>query len=70
VELLNDGGIGTYGKGSDEANLEVGDRADERVRVDGKDLCAMMVGEARDVSLYSTVRPQWEKERRGRRTSG
>ena len=70
VYLLYDGGIGTFGKGSDEANIEVGDRANERVRGDGKDLRARVVGEARDFSLYGILRPEWEKERRGRRTTG
>jgi glutamate dehydrogenase len=70
VYLLYDGGIGTFGKGWDEANLEVGDRANDRVRVDGNDLHARVVGEARDFSLYSILRPEWEKERRGRRTTG
>jgi len=37
--------------------------------VDGKDQRARMVGEARDLSPHSFLRPEWEKERRSRRAT-
>ena len=44
VDLLWNGGIGTYVKASTENNAEVGDRANDAIRVDGADLrCAMVV---------------------------
>lgn len=44
VDLLYNGGIGTYVKHSAEAHGEVGDRANDAVRVDGADLrCKVVV---------------------------
>ncbi len=45
VDLLYNGGIGTYVKGSGEDHAEVGDRANNAIRVDGGDLRATVVGE-------------------------
>ena len=45
VDLLWQGGIGTYVKASAEVNAEVGDRANDAVRVDGRALRATVVGE-------------------------
>ena len=45
VDLLYNGGIGTYVKASSELHSEVGDRSSDRVRVDGKDLRARVVAE-------------------------
>jgi len=45
VDLLWNGGIGTYVKASSEVNAEVGDRANDAIRVDGKALRATVVGE-------------------------
>jgi glutamate dehydrogenase len=45
VDLLYNGGIGTYVKSSGEEDAEVGDRANDRVRVDGKEVRARVVGE-------------------------
>ena len=45
VDLLWNGGIGTYVKASSEVNAEVGDRANDAVRVDGKSLRAKVVSE-------------------------
>src|SRR5262249_41382708 len=38
-------GIGTYVKAADESHLEVGDRANDQIRVDGRELRAKVVGE-------------------------
>jgi glutamate dehydrogenase len=45
VDLLWNGGIGTYVKASFEVNNEVGDRANDAIRIDGKALRATVVGE-------------------------
>ncbi|WP_409483544.1 NAD-glutamate dehydrogenase [Arsenicicoccus dermatophilus] len=45
VDLLWNGGIGTYVKASTESNAQVGDRANDAIRVDGRDLRVKVVGE-------------------------
>jgi glutamate dehydrogenase len=45
VELLWNGGIGTYVKSSRETNAEVGDRANDALRINGNQLRAKVVGE-------------------------
>jgi len=45
VDLLYNGGIGTYVKASGESDAEVGDRTNDRVRVNAREVCARVVGE-------------------------
>jgi glutamate dehydrogenase len=45
VDLLWNGGIGTYVKASTESHAEVGDRANDAVRVNGAELRCRVVGE-------------------------
>ncbi|HRW18523.1 MAG TPA: NAD-glutamate dehydrogenase [Dermatophilaceae bacterium] len=45
VDLLWNGGIGTYVKSTTESNPEVGDRANDAIRVNGRDLRCKVVGE-------------------------
>ena len=45
VDLLYNGGIGTYVKASTETHADVGDRANDAVRVDGRELRCKVVGE-------------------------
>ncbi len=45
VDLLWNGGIGTYVKASTETNAEVGDKANDAVRVDGGEVRALCAGE-------------------------
>jgi len=45
VDLLWNGGIGTYIKAETETNADAGDRANNAIRVNGKDLRCRMVGE-------------------------
>jgi len=45
VDLLWNGGIGTYVKASREANSQIGDRANDAVRVDGRELRCKVIGE-------------------------
>jgi glutamate dehydrogenase len=51
VDLLWNGGIGTYVKGSKETHLEVGDRANDALRINGADLNAKVVGEGGNLGL-------------------
>jgi glutamate dehydrogenase len=45
VDLVWNGGIGTYIKSSAESNADVGDKANDAIRVNGQDLRAKVVGE-------------------------
>ena len=45
VDLLYNGGIGTYVKGSTETQAQVGDRANDAVRIDGRELRCKVVAE-------------------------
>jgi glutamate dehydrogenase len=45
VDLLFNGGIGTYVKARGESHADAGDKANDSVRVDGADLHARVVGE-------------------------
>ncbi|MGK5697783.1 NAD-glutamate dehydrogenase [Streptomyces sp. URMC 128] len=51
VDLLWNGGIGTYVKSSAESNADVGDKANDAIRVDGKDLRVNVVGEGGNLGL-------------------
>src|SRR6185503_16829922 len=59
VDLLYNGGIGTYVKASTEDDADVGDRANDRVRVDGKDVCARVVGEGGNLGLTQRARLEY-----------
>lgn len=45
VDLLYNGGIGTYVKAGSESHAAVGDRANDAIRIDGADLRVRVVGE-------------------------
>ena len=51
VDLLWNGGIGTYVKSSRENNADVGDRANNALRVDGNQLRCKVVGEGGNLGL-------------------
>jgi glutamate dehydrogenase len=51
VDLLWNGGIGTYVKASAESSLDVGDRANDAIRVDGAGLRCRVVGEGGNLGL-------------------
>jgi len=51
ADLLWNGGIGTYVKSSKETHLEVGDRANDTLRINGKDLQVKVVGEGGNLGL-------------------
>jgi glutamate dehydrogenase len=45
VDLVWNGGIGTYVKSSEETNVEVGDKGNDAIRIDGRALRCRVVGE-------------------------
>ncbi len=51
VDLLYNGGIGTYVKSSAESHGQVGDRANDSIRVDGADLRVKVVGEGGNLGM-------------------
>src|SRR5215208_3086317 len=59
VDLLFNGGIGTYVKASDESNAEVGDRTNDAVRVDGAELCCRVVGEGGNLGFTQRGRVEY-----------
>ena len=63
VDLLYNGGIGTYVKASSETHGQVGDRANDAIRIDGQDLRAKVVGEGGNLGMTQLGRI--EAARRG-----
>ncbi|MBP2474241.1 glutamate dehydrogenase [Crossiella equi] len=63
VDLLWNGGIGTYVKASTESHAEVGDKANDALRVDGNAVRAKVVGEGGNLGL--TQRGRIELARSG-----
>jgi glutamate dehydrogenase len=51
ADLLYNGGIGTYVKASTETAAQVGDKANDGIRVDGRDLRVKVVGEGGNLGL-------------------
>ena len=59
VDLLYNGGIGTYVKASSQSHAEVGDRATDAVRVDGKDLRCKVVAEGGNLGFTQLGRIEY-----------
>jgi glutamate dehydrogenase len=59
VDLLWNGGIGTYVKASDETNNDVGDRTNDAVRINGADLRAKVVGEGGNLGFSQRGRVEY-----------
>ncbi|MFC7486733.1 NAD-glutamate dehydrogenase [Knoellia sp. CPCC 206453] len=51
ADLFWNGGIGTYVKASTESHLEIGDRANDAIRVNGNELRVKVVGEGGNLGL-------------------
>lgn len=51
IDLIWNGGIGTYIKASDETHAEVGDKTNDSLRVNAKDVRARVVGEGGNLGL-------------------
>ncbi len=69
ADLLWNGGIGTYVKASTETNPDAGDKANDAIRVDGRDLRVRVVGEGGNLGLTAAradrVRPRGGPENAG-----
>lgn len=56
TDLLYFGGIGTYVKASTETQAEAGDRANDAIRVDGREIRARVVGEGANLGVTQAGR--------------
>ncbi|RVT99609.1 phage capsid protein [Rhodovarius crocodyli] len=56
VDLLYFGGIGTYIKAAAETQADAGDRANDAIRIDGRDLRARVVGEGANLGVTQAGR--------------
>jgi glutamate dehydrogenase len=65
VDLLWNGGIGTYVKASSETNADAGDKANDAIRVDGGALRAGCVGEGGNLGLTQLGRIEYAQVGRG-----
>ncbi|USX48651.1 NAD-glutamate dehydrogenase [Lentzea sp. HUAS12] len=63
VDLLWNGGIGTYVKASTESHADVGDKANDTIRVNGDELRVKVIGEGGNLGL--TQRGRIEFARKG-----
>lgn len=59
VDLLWNGGIGTYVKGSSETNASVGDRANDVLRVNASELRCRIIGEGGNLGLTQLARVEY-----------
>jgi glutamate dehydrogenase len=62
VDLLWNGGIGTYVKASTETHADVGDKANDPIRVDGADLRVKVVGEGGNLGLTQLGRIEFARQ--------
>lgn len=61
VDLLWNGGIGTYVKASSESHVDVGDRANDTVRVNANELRCRVVGEGGNLGLTQLARIEYSQ---------
>jgi glutamate dehydrogenase len=59
VDLLWNGGIGTFVKASTESNLDSGDKANDALRVDGRDVRARVVAEGGNLGFTQKGRIEY-----------
>ncbi|MGA9678623.1 MAG: NAD-glutamate dehydrogenase [Mycobacterium sp.] len=60
VDLLFNGGIGTYIKAESESDADVGDRANDPVRVNGNQLRAKVIGEGGNLGVTARGRVEFD----------
>jgi glutamate dehydrogenase len=61
VDLLFNGGVGTFVKASDETHADVGDKTSDRVRVDATALRCKVVGEGGNLGLTQRARVEYAR---------
>ncbi len=59
IDLIWFGGIGTYIKAANEANVEVGDPSNDNLRVNGRDVRARAIGEGANLGLTQAGRIEY-----------
>jgi glutamate dehydrogenase len=62
ADLLYNGGIGTYVKAAHQSNAEVGDRANDAIRVNGGDLRCKVVGEGGNLGFTQLGRVEYAQK--------
>ncbi len=62
VDLIWNGGIGTYIKASSENNFEIGDKANDLVRVNGIDVKAKVIGEGGNLGVSQKGRIEYARK--------
>ncbi|WP_342270705.1 NAD-glutamate dehydrogenase [Rickettsia endosymbiont of Orchestes rusci] len=62
VDLLWNGGIGTYIKGKTESNLEIGDKANDNLRCNGLEIRAKVIAEGGNVGVSQQGRVEYAKK--------
>lgn len=61
IDLIWNGGIGTYVKSTAESNLSVGDKANDNLRCNGKELRAKVIGEGGNLGFTQLGRIEYAK---------
>lgn len=61
VDLLWNGGIGTYIKASTENNLEIGDKSNDNLRVNGSEISAKVIGEGGNIGVSQLGRIEYSR---------
>lgn len=61
VDLLWNGGIGTYVKSTHETHTQVGDRSNDTVRINGNELCCKAVAEGGNLGFTQLGRVEYAK---------
>ncbi|WP_373186528.1 NAD-glutamate dehydrogenase [Halopseudomonas sp.] len=59
VDMIWNGGIGTYVKSSTETHIDVGDKANDILRVDGRDLRCRVIGEGGNLGMTQLGRVEF-----------
>ena len=62
VDLIWNGGIGTYIKSGAETNIEVGDRANDAVRINGNQVQAKVIGEGGNLGMTQRGRIEYAQK--------
>jgi glutamate dehydrogenase len=70
VDLLWNGGIGTYMKAGDESHAEVRDRANDAIRADGREIRAKVIGEGGNLGCTQRGRVEYAQSGGAERAGG
>lgn len=62
VELMWFGGIGTYLKSSRQSNADADDKSNDAVRIDGRDVRALVIGEGANLGVTQLARVEYARK--------